>query len=235
MPPDENHRDHRADAARRHDDAGGDGRIAEDRRQHRRQQRQARQQDDADDEDEHQPGREIAVDEDLRVDERVFATSARWTMNTQKPVMARPSSIQISTAENQSTSPPRSSISCSAPTPSDSMAKPKKSKPRSALGDARQIGGHAEEGEDADRQVDEEHPAPVEAVGQPAAQRRPDDRPDHDAGAPDGHRLAVALLRVDVEQEGLRQRHDRRAEHALQQRGTAPCSPGSRRCRRASR
>ena len=104
-----------------------------------------------------------------------------------------------------------------------------------ALGDARQIGGHAEEGEDADRQVDEEHPAPVEAVGQPAAQRRPDDRADHDAGAPDGHGLAVALLRIDVEQEGLRQRHDRRAEHALQQAEQRPCSPGSRRCRRASR
>ena len=70
--PDQHHRDHGADAARRHDEAGGDGRIAEDRRQHRRQQRQARQQDDADDEDEDQPGREIAVDEDLRVDERVL-------------------------------------------------------------------------------------------------------------------------------------------------------------------
>ena len=53
-------------------------------------------QDDADHEDEDQPGREIAVDEDLRVDERVLAPSARWTMNTQKPVIARPSSIQIS-------------------------------------------------------------------------------------------------------------------------------------------
>ncbi len=56
-----------------------------------------------------------------------------WTMKTQKPVSVRPSSIQISAAENQSTSAPRSSMSCSAPTPSDSMAKPKKSKPRRRL------------------------------------------------------------------------------------------------------
>jgi hypothetical protein len=99
---------------------------------------------------------------------KVSRAVARWTTNTQKPVSARPSSIQISGAENQSTSPPRSSISCSAPTPSDSMAKPKKSKPRRRLRDLRQIGGTAEEGDDADRQVDEEHPAPVEAsVSQP--------------------------------------------------------------------
>ncbi len=62
-----------------------------------------------------------------------FSALTRWMMNTQKPVIARPSSIQISTEENQSASPPRSSINCSAPTPSESIAKPKKSKPRKRL------------------------------------------------------------------------------------------------------
>ena len=56
----------------------------------------------------------------------VFAVS-EWTMNTQKPVMTRPSSTQVSGEVNQSLSAPRSSISCNAPTPSASMPKPKKS------------------------------------------------------------------------------------------------------------
>ena len=80
--------------------------------------------------------------------------------------------------------------------------------------------GHVEEqhghAQHADRQVDQEHPAPVEALGQLAAQRRPDDRGDHDAHAVDGHRLADALLGIDVEQHGLRQRRDDGAADALQ-------------------
>jgi hypothetical protein len=48
------------------------------------------------------------------------------------------------------------------------MAKPKKSKPRRRC-DLRQVNGRAEERQDADRQVDEEHPAPVHRFGQPAA------------------------------------------------------------------
>ena len=56
-----------------------------------------------------------------------------------------------------------------------------------------------------------------EILGQPAAKRWPQDRSQHDARAPDGHGLAVAFPRVDVEQKGLRQGYDRRAEHALHQ------------------
>jgi hypothetical protein len=72
-------------------------------------------------------------------------------------------------------------------------------------------------GEHAGRQVDEEHPAPAVIVGQPAAERRPDDRPEDHAHAPDRHRLGVPLGRVDVQQHRLRQRHQRRAAHALQE------------------
>ena len=70
--------------------------------------------------------------------------------------------------------------------------------------------------QDADRQVDQEHPAPVVIVGQPAAEHRPEDRPDHHAAAEQGHRLAVLLARVDVEQGRLRKRNDERAADALE-------------------
>ena len=71
--------------------------------------------------------------------------------------------------------------------------------------------------QDAERQVDEEHPAPRIGVGQPAAERRPHDRPEHDAHAPDRHRRAAPRRRKDVEHHRLAERHQRRAEHALQQ------------------
>ena len=69
---------------------------------------------------------------------------------------------------------------------------------------------------DADRQVDQEHPAPVVIVGQPAAEHRPEDRPDHHAAAEQRHRLAVLLARVDVEQGRLGERDDERAADALE-------------------
>ena len=55
---------------------------------------------------------------------------AEWTRKTQMPVMARPSSIQVSVAPNQSLVSPRSSNICSAPMKRLSMAKPKKSNGR---------------------------------------------------------------------------------------------------------
>ncbi len=57
-----------------------------------------------------------------------------WMTKTQKPDSATASSIQISQDANQSTSPPRSSMSCSAPMPRLSIAKPKKSNPRRRFG-----------------------------------------------------------------------------------------------------
>jgi hypothetical protein len=76
---------------------------------------------------------------------------------------------------------------------------------------------HADHGADADRQIDQEHPVPGIIVGEPGAQRRAHDRPQHDADAPDRHRRAAFLQRIGVEQHRLRQRHQRRAGHALQQ------------------
>ena len=75
----------------------------------------------------------------------------------------------------------------------------------------------AEHGEDAERQVDEEHPMPGIGLGEPGAQRRPHDRAHHHAHAPDRHRLGALVQRIGVQHHRLRQRHQRRAEHALQQ------------------
>src|SRR5216683_387803 len=69
----------------------------------------------------------------------------------------------------------------------------------------------AERGDDPDRQVDVEHPAPAVILGQPAAQGRPHDRAEDDPAAPHRHRLAVPLRWVDLEQHRLRLRHQAEA------------------------
>ncbi len=75
----------------------------------------------------------------------------------------------------------------------------------------------ADRRQDAEGQIDEEHPAPRIGVGQPAAERRPHDRPEHDAHAPDRHGRAAPGRRKDVEHHRLAEGHQCRAEYALQQ------------------
>ena len=77
--------------------------------------------------------------------------------------------------------------------------------------------GEQHQVDDADRQVDVEHPPPIEVVGDEAADRRTHDGAEQDADAPDGHRLAAVLGREHVDHHGLRQRHDAGAERALQE------------------
>ena len=74
----------------------------------------------------------------------------------------------------------------------------------------------AERREQAEWQVDQEHPVPGVGVGQVGAERRPHDRPDHHAHAEDGLRLRQLVAREQVDHHRLRERHQRRAEHALQ-------------------
>ena len=74
-----------------------------------------------------------------------------------------------------------------------------------------------EPGEQAERQGDVEDPAPVVVLGQPATERRPEDGPDHHAHTPHRHGRPVPVARVGVQENRLRQRHQARAEHALQQ------------------
>ena len=71
--------------------------------------------------------------------------------------------------------------------------------------------------QDAEGQIDEEHPSPGIGIREPAAERRAHDRSEHDAHAPDRHRRAAPSRRKDVEHDGLRERYQRRAEHTLQQ------------------
>jgi len=74
---------------------------------------------------------------------------------------------------------------------------------------------HQEDAQDPDRQVDQEYPAPIVIIGEPAAEHRPQDGSDHDAAAEQRHRLPMLFARIDVEQGRLRQRHDEGAANAL--------------------
>ena len=74
---------------------------------------------------------------------------------------------------------------------------------------------HDQDAQDPHRQVDQEHPAPVVIVGQPAAEHRAENRADHHAAPEQRHRLAMLLTRVDVEQRCLGERHDERAPNTL--------------------
>ena len=228
QPPDDDHRDHRADAARRHDQAGGDHRIAEQVLQHRRQQRQAGQQHDADDEDEDQRRSTKLRSRNMReVDERMLRRQrmddehprARDRQAELDPDLGRVEPVELRRRGRASSAARRS--------PSDSMAKPKKSKRalarRLARAGRRQ---HAEKARMPTGRLMKNTQRQLKfSVSQPPSVG-PMIGADHDARAPDGHRLAVAFARVDVEQHGLRQRHQRRAEDALQQRGTAPSPAG---------
>ena len=63
--------------------------------------------------------------------------------------------------------------------------------------------------DDADRDVDVEHPPPGPVVRQPAAEHRPQNGRDDNAEAPEAHGLAALMRRKGFEQHGLRQRlHD---------------------------
>ncbi len=78
---------------------------------------------------------------------------------------------------------------------------------------------HPEESEDAEWYVDEEHPAPVVILGQPAAERGSHDGSEAGRHRPHRHGPGLTFRRVDVEQHGLGQRHQRGPAKALQQPG----------------
>ena len=80
-----------------------------------------------------------------------------------------------------------------------------------------QRGAQRQERGNPDRHVDIEHPSPAVVLGQPAAEGGAQNRADHHAHAPGRHCRTLLLARVAVEQSGLRQRHQRGTEYALQQ------------------
>ena len=118
---------------------------------------------------------------------------------------------------NQSSCSPRSSVTCSAQSDSASAAKPDPVEVALALRGVGNVGRGEEERQRADRQVDVERPAPADDLGEPAAERRPDDRRHHHAHPPDRHRLAALVRRIGFRHHRLRQRDQRRAEQPLQQ------------------
>src|SRR3546814_8520527 len=75
----------------------------------------------------------------------------------------------------------------------------------------------AQKSENADRQIDVEHPTPGQIVGEPAAKRRSDDGTKHRTHAPDRHCRAMTFRRVDIEQDRLTHRNQGSTENALQQ------------------
>ena len=126
--------------------------------------------------------------------------------------------MMISREPNQSSSWPRSSIIWNA---ARGEAEHREAIPGELqLGRCRRLAHEqrdADDGEDAERQVDVEHPAPGVEVGQVAAECRADHRTHGDAHGEDRHRLGAARERIDVQHRRLRQRRQRGAEHALQQ------------------
>ena len=82
--------------------------------------------------------------------------------------------------------------------------------------DRRQQPPEDEQRDQPDRHVDEEDPVPAERVGDEPAERRPDERREPEHGAEQAEVLAALGRRVEVGDDGQRDREDRAAAEALQ-------------------
>ena len=78
-------------------------------------------------------------------------------------------------------------------------------------------GGDSDPGQQAQGQVDVEHPAPAVVLGEPTAQRGAEDGAHHHTHTPHRHRLAMAFGWVGVEQHRLRQGHEAGTKNPLQE------------------
>ena len=90
------------------------------------------------------------------------------------------------------------------------------------------------ERQQADGQVDEEDPVPVEVVGDPAAERGADGRRDDDGHAVDGEGLAALFDGEGVGEDGLLAGREAAAAEALQDAGEDRGAAASARGRRAA-
>ena len=75
--------------------------------------------------------------------------------------------------------------------------------PPDLVGRIKDVGRDHAQGDQPDGQVDVEDPAPGGGVGQPAAQKRAQDRPHHHPHAVDAHGQAPFLGRKGLQQDGL--------------------------------
>src|SRR5271170_2494581 len=217
-PADQEHSDHRTDAARRDDKTGRSYGVMHQLLQHCRQQCQRREHDDPDKEHQHKAVNEIGVAQQIAIEER---TPARRQRVNDEEVQGESGDRRLDPDLGRvepilEFAPVEQNLQGA-----DRNAKRAKAEKIKALaqGVAGLVDEHedADEGNDANWQVNVEHPAPVVIVGQPAAERGTDDRADHDAGTPYRHGLAVTLGQIDAQEDGLRQRHQRRATDPLQQ------------------
>ena len=85
-----------------------------------------------------------------------------------------------------------------------------------ALGDRGQRRREHEEGDDPERQVDVEDPAPAEVAREEAAEQRPGDAGEAEHGAEQARVAAALARRHDVADRGLRADHQPAAAEALQ-------------------
>ena len=123
----------------------------------------------------------------------------------------------IRSEPNQSSSLPRSSRICSAPTPSTSSASPTKSTGPLRTGDSRSRSSPQAivATIDPEREVDEKDPVPAQVLGQPAAGERAGDGRYHHGHGPQAQGEPAPVRRVDRREQRLRQRDHRRADDAL--------------------
>jgi hypothetical protein len=80
----------------------------------------------------------------------------------------------------------------------------------------------------ADRQVDEEDPAPAEPIGERPAEHRPDRDRSTDRRSPEGDRRAAGRSREVLGDQRERRREHRRAADALERAGEIENEPASR-------
>ena len=205
--PGGHHRHHHANPARHHQRAGRYHRIAIQRLQHRGQQRGGGDQQEAHQRDEHHAGERVAIGEQFAIND-----AARRGQR----VHAKGPQAGDGDAEFGPHFPAFQPVQLLAAI----KAQLQRRHAHGQQGKAghveasllqlrfRQDGRRPGQAHDAERQVDQEHPAPIETVGEPAADHRAQDRPDHDANAPPGHGRAMFFGRPHIEQIGLAQRRD---------------------------
>ena len=200
--PRDQHREQRADAARRRQEAGLEHGIAIQILQQRRQKCEPSEQQHAGHRHEDDAHREVAVGEDGALEQRSFGSEhvdqehpsgADREPGFDDDFPAREPVLLLAAVEAH----------LQGGKSDREQRETEHVEPAVMSFGLRHEPGHDQDAQDADRKVDQEHPAPVVIVGQPAAEHRPEDRPDHDAAAEQRHRLAVLLARVDVEQRRL--------------------------------
>ena len=151
-----------------------------------------------------------------------IGSAARRSRTSSAPASTTVAAISESTCteSHAKRSPPQMHASISALVAPASSAAPETSSGRSgrSVSGAGQPQREPGEREDADRQVDEEHPAPARVVDQQAAEQRPDDRRDGERHR-DVALVAPALAHRDqIAHGGHRQRHQPAGGHALDER-----------------